>query len=58
MIWLIFLFLSFFLQDQEYDKLNFFVQTQTFWKPAATTTGLYEQLASNKYREINRKEIV
>ncbi|XP_019849278.1 PREDICTED: uncharacterized protein LOC109580485 isoform X2 [Amphimedon queenslandica] len=43
--------------DQEYDKLNFFVQTKVFWKPAATTTGLYEQLASNKYREINRKEI-
>jgi hypothetical protein len=44
--------------DQQYNKLNFFTDNKTFWTPADTTSDLYQQLASNKYREIPRKDIV
>ena len=45
------------LQDVGYDKLTFFEHQNKFWAPASTTSGLYEQLAVNKYREIPREKI-
>ena len=50
--------LSFLLQTHEYHKLKFFVEDQTYWAPASTTSGLYAQLADKKYREIPRDQIV
>ena len=44
-------------QGQGYDKLRFFVESNIFWAPAATTSDLYQQLAANKYREIPQHEI-
>ena len=44
-------------KGQGYDKLKYFIEKTTFWAPASTQSGLYDQLASNKYREIPREEI-
>ena len=43
---------------QAYSKLLFFVQDQTYWIPASTTSELYTQLASRRYREIPRNQIM
>ena len=42
---------------QAYNKLDFFVEDQIYWAPASTTSDLYSQLASKKYREIPRNQI-
>jgi hypothetical protein len=41
-----------------YNKLKFFVEDQIYWAPASTTSDLYSQLASKKYREIPRNQIM
>ena len=46
------------IQDTAYNKLTFFEEQSQFWAPASTASGLYEQLATNKYREIPRDKIV
>ena len=40
-----------------YSKLRFFEEEQIYWAPASTTSALYSQLASKKYREIPRNQI-
>ena len=44
-------------QTDQYNRLQFFVEDQTYWAPANTTSKLYEQLATKKYREIPRYQI-
>lgn len=39
------------------DENMFFAETETYWRPASDPASLYEQLARNKYREINREHI-
>ena len=50
--------MSLFLQQVTYNKLKFFVEDQIYWAPATTTSDLYSQLASKKYREIPRNQIM
>ena len=33
------------------------MEDQVYWAPASTTSGLYAQLASKKYREIHRNHL-
>ena len=40
-----------------YSKLRFFEEEKVYWTPASTTSALYSQLASKKYREIQRSQI-
>ena len=42
---------------QVYDKPKFFINEKIYWQPADTTSDLYSQLASKKYREIPRDQI-
>ncbi len=49
--------ISYSMQNDNYNRLQFFVQDQVYWAPATTASGLYTQLASKKYREINRNQI-
>ena len=42
---------------QGYNKLEFFVEDDIYWAPASTTSHLYSQLASKKYREIPRDQL-
>ena len=44
-------------QVQDYNRLQFFMEDQVYWAPASTTSGLYAQLASKKYREIHRSQL-
>ena len=46
------------VQDPKYNKLKFFIEDQIYWAPASTTSDLYSQLASKKYREIPRSQIM
>ena len=46
------------LQNNDYNKLKFFVEDQTYWAPASSASGLYAQLAAKKYREIPRQQIM
>ena len=39
------------------SKKAFFRECDVYWKPATDSTGLYEQLSQNKYREICRHHI-
>lgn len=41
-----------------YDHLKFFKESETYWSPATTTSGLYAQLYENKYRELPREQIM
>jgi ephrin-B len=36
---------------------EFFEETDIYWAPASTVTGIYEQLSHHKYREISRLHI-
>lgn len=45
------------VQPQMYDKLKFFRESEVYWAPANTTSGLYNQLSDYKYREIPRSQI-
>lgn len=45
-------------QPQQYDKLKFFKESEVYWAPANTTSGLYNQLSDYKYREIPRNQIM
>ena len=45
------------LQSHKYNNLQFFERDKTFWAPASTTSGLYEQLCTKRYREISRDQI-
>ena len=45
------------LSTSAVDENMFFSESETFWRPASDPAVLYEQLAQNKYREINRKHI-
>lgn len=38
-------------------EVTFFEDLKEFWTPSDDQEGLYEQLASNKYREIPRQRI-
>lgn len=49
--------LSHHAQARGYDKLKFFQETDIYWAPATTTSGLYTQLSEYKYREIPRHQI-
>lgn len=49
--------LTFSMQPETYNRLHFFVEDQIYWAPATTTSDLYAQLASKKYREIHRNQI-
>ncbi|XP_019849279.1 PREDICTED: tyrosine-protein kinase SPK-1-like [Amphimedon queenslandica] len=40
-----------------YNKLQFFEQTENFWLPSSTTSGLYTQLSIRKYREISKEQM-
>ena len=44
-------------QLKGYDRLKFFKESETYWSPATTTSGLYAQLYENKYRELPREQI-
>ena len=35
----------------------FFEESEVYWRPARDSTGLYDQLAQRKYREIVRHQI-
>ena len=43
---------------QSYDNMDFFVEDPVYWNPASTMSALYSQLASKKYREIPRDQIM
>ena len=45
------------ITSQVYSKTQFFVEDDIYWAPASTTSDLYSQLASKKYREISRDQI-
>ena len=36
---------------------SYFVERESFWKPASDQEQLYRQLCANKYREISRHNI-
>ena len=38
-------------------ELVFFEESETYWRPARDSNGLYAQLAQRKYREIMKKHI-
>lgn len=46
------------LKVKGYDHLKFFKESETYWSPATTTSGLYAQLYENKYRELPREQIM
>ena len=50
--------ISFHSQTHQYSEQKFFVEQQTYWSPASTTSDLYAQLAAKKYREIARQQIM
>ena len=47
------------VQIHHYNKVvhEFYQEEQVYWAPASTTSALYSQLASRKYREIPKEQL-
>ena len=43
--------------DSPSEDLMFFEESDIYWRPAQDYSGLYDQLAQRKYREIMRRQI-